>query len=72
MTPPPDPTKIPGPICQFCDVELPTVGFYQWVHGIFMILCVYCPNCQRIISAQTIPNLEMLQAPEDPRIHIAH
>jgi len=72
MTAAPDPSKVPGPICRHCSEELPAVGFYQWAHGLFMILCVYCPHCRRELSTQVIPNLQAMQEPEDPRIHIPH
>ena len=70
--PPAKPATVPGPICHHCDGELQAVGFFQWAQGLFMILCVYCPHCRRELSTQVIPNLALMQQPEDPRIHMPH
>jgi hypothetical protein len=66
------PTQIPPPHCPHCDAVLEGVGMFQWAVEIYVIVSVYCPECQKTIHMQVIPNMQMLAQREDPRISIPH
>ncbi len=58
---------IPIPCCPHCDAEPPGIGLYNWQHGAWVIFCVYCTDCLKIIHLQIGP---AIVPAEDPRVHI--
>jgi hypothetical protein len=61
-----DATNNPIPHCPHCDVELPGLGLFNWAAGVWMILCVYCSHCQKILHMQVLPMVNG----EEPRVQI--
>jgi hypothetical protein len=51
----PEEETIPLPLCPHCNADLPGVGLFNWQHGIWVIFCVYCPECRRTIHMQVAP-----------------
>lgn len=51
------PALPPPPCCPHCNEALPVVSLYNWQHGAFMILAVYCPNleCRAVLTMQVVP-----------------
>jgi hypothetical protein len=50
-----DETTQPIPRCPECDAELPILGLFNWAVGVWMILSVYCPACQKVLHMQVLP-----------------